>query len=280
MKSILITGGSGSFGQVFVPAILNAGAERVRIFSRGEHRQAEMRANYLKDERVGFFIGDVRDRDRLRRAMEGVDVVIHAAALKRIEVCEYDVTELVKTNINGPVNIIEAAIDAGVEKVVALSTDKACDPINAYGASKLLSEKLFLAANNSRGATSPVFSVCRYGNIWASNGSVVPRWCELIEKGGTSVPVTNPECTRFFMTIAQATDLVINTIKTMKGLVIPDLPAYRLGDLAEAMGVEMNIIGLPSWEKLHESMVSGESSDKARRMSVDELKEALKSISV
>lgn len=277
MKSVLITGGTGTFGQAFVSRALADGAERVCVYSRGEHRQAEMREAFSGDDRLRFFIGDVRDRRRLQRAMSGVDVVVHAAALKRIEVCEYDVTELVKTNINGSVNVIEAATDAGVAKVVALSTDKACDPVNAYGASKLLAERLFLAANNSRGAAGPVFSICRYGNIWGSNGSVVPRWRQLIKEGLNEVPVTDPECTRFYMTIEDATEFVIHTIKYMKRgrLSVPTLPAYRLGDLVEAMGVEMNIIGLPSFEKRHESMMNGNSSDKAQRMSVAELQEAL-----
>ncbi len=277
MKSVLITGGSGTFGQAFVSAVLANGIERVCIYSRGEHRQAEMRAKYSNDDRIRFFIGDIRDRDRLRRAMEGIEVVVHAAALKRIEVCEYDVTELVKTNIMGTINVIEAATDANVKKVVGLSTDKAVDPVNAYGASKLLVERMLLAANNARGAGGPIFAVCRYGNIWNSNGSVVPKWQSLIKDGATKVPVSSPSCTRFFMYITDAVSLVLNTIKTMQGgeLAIPNLPAYRLGDLTKAMGVGMDIIGLPDWEKLHESMESGSSSDQARRMSIDELREAL-----
>ena len=278
MKSILVIGGSGTFGQAFVPIALDAGAERIRIFSRGEHRQAEMREVHKDDERVGFFIGDVRDRDRLRRAMAGVDTVVHAAALKRIEVCEYDVTEMVKTNVGGAVNVIEAATDAGVEKVIALSTDKAENPVNAYGAGKLLAEKLFLAANNARGTHGPMFSCVRYGNVFASAGSVVPRWRALIAQGCGEVPVTDPDCTRFYMTPKQACDLVIRTARKMKGgeLEIPELPAYRLGDLAEAMGADMNIIGLPEWEKKHESMKPGETSENARRMTVKEIKAALK----
>lgn len=274
MRSVLVTGGTGTFGAAFIDAALDAGAERVRALSRGEHRQSELRARYASDPRVGFFVGDVRDRDRLTRAMEGCDVVVHAAALKRIEVSEYDPGELVKTNVCGSVNVIEAATDAGVEKVVALSTDKACDPVNAYGASKLLVERLFLAANNARGAHGPRFSVCRYGNIWGSNGSVVPRWRQILADGERRVPVTDPECTRFFMQIEDATALVLRTIETMRGgeISIPTLPAYRLGDLAAAMGAQMSIIGLPAWEKRHESMSATQSSEDARRMSVAELR--------
>ena len=280
MKSILIVGGSGTFGRAFIPVALDAGVERIRIFSRGEHRQAEMREKWGDDERVGWLIGCVRDKDRLRRAMDGCDVVVHAAALKRIEVCEYDVVEMVKTNVSGAVNVVEAATDAGVRKVVALSTDKACEPKNVYGVGKLLAERIFLSANNSRGAHGPIFACVRYGNIWASQGSVVPHWQMMIRRGHKKVPVTDPDATRFYMTSQQACELVINTIRTMKGgeLVIPELPAYRVGDLAQAMGMEMNIKGLPEWEKAHESMRPGETSEDARRMSVKELKAALEAV--
>lgn len=266
---VLITGGTGSFGQAFVRRII--GAERIVVYSRGEHAQANM-AREINHENLRFFIGDVRDRDRLRRAMDGCEVVVHAAALKRIEVGQYNPIEVKKTNIDGAVNVIEAATDAGVRKVIALSTDKAFQPVSPYGTSKAFAESLFLAANNSRGAKGPIFAVCRYGNVWGSNGSVVPKWLDVL-KQSDAVPVTDPECTRFYMTMDQAIDLVLNTIETMKGgeIAIPDLPAYRLGDLAEAMGAKMKVTGLPAWEKLHESMGPGNSSDKARRMSVGEL---------
>lgn len=255
--------------------MLRTGAERVCVFSRGEHRQAEMRAALGPDDRLRFFIGDVRDRDRLTRAMQGVDCVVHAAALKRIEVCEYDPIEVVKTNVGGAANVIAAATDAGVKKVVALSTDKACDPVNAYGASKLLAEKMFLAANNARGADGPLFAVTRYGNIAGSNGSVIPRWRAMLAAGATIVPVTDPSATRFWMTIQEAVALVADTIERMRGgeMVIPEsLPAYRLGDLAEAMGADMEVIGLPAFEKRHEAMRAGLTSDAAPRLSVDELR--------
>ena len=210
--------------------------------------------------------------------MEGVETVIHAAALKRVEVGEYDPLEVVKTNIGGAANVIEAAQDAGVRKVVALSTDKAESPTNLYGATKLVAEKLFLAANNATGRDGPRFAVCRYGNIWNSNGSVVPIWNKMMAEGRASVPLTDSGCTRFFMKITDAVELVQQTIDTMTGgeLVIPELPAYNLGDLVEAMGANAEVIGLPDYEKRHESLSAGKSSDKARRMTVNEIKEVLR----
>lgn len=210
--------------------------------------------------------------------MEGVETVVHAAALKRIEVGQYNPLEVKRTNIDGAANVIEAATDAGVRKVVALSTDKAYQPVSPYGTSKAFAESLFLAANNTKGVNGPVFAVCRYGNIWNSTGSVVPTWRKMIADGATSVPVTDPLCTRFFMTMDQAVSLVLDTVETMKGgeIAIPDLPAYRLYDLAEAMGADIEIKGLPAWEKRHESMDATRCSENARRMTVDELKEALR----
>src|SRR5882724_2846247 len=282
MRSLLITGGSGAFGTACAKRMLVTAPlpHRIVIFSRGEHRQADMARELAPlddpDQRLRFFIGDVRDRDRLRRAMEGIEVVIHAAALKRIEVGAYNPLEVKRTNIDGAANVIEAATDAGVKRVVALSSDKAFEPVSPYGTSKAFAESLFLAANNTRGFHGPHFAVVRYGNVWASTGSVVPTWRKILETSDT-VPVTDPECTRFFMRMREAVDLVWDTARTMEGgeLRIPTLPAYRLGDLAEAMGAEMNVLGLPAYEKLHESMGPGNSSDKARRMTVAELKTIL-----
>lgn len=284
MKSILITGGSGAFGTAFVKCLLSLSdvlPTRIVVFSRSEHRQAEMRReleaiNDTAPSRMRYFIGDVRDRDRLRRAMEDVEIVIHAAALKRIEVGAYNPLEVKKTNIDGAANVIEAATDAGVRRVVALSTDKAYQPISPYGTSKAFAESLFLAANNTRGWHGPVFAVVRYGNVWGSTGSVVPTWRKMLQTTDV-VPVTDPECTRFFMTMDEAVKLVWDTAMTMVGgeVVIPKLPAYRLGDLAEAMGANMSVIGLPAFEKRHESMGPGNSSDCARRMTMQELREAL-----
>jgi UDP-N-acetylglucosamine 4,6-dehydratase len=272
--SILITGGTGSFGQAFVRRLLADDVTgRICIFSRGEHAQADMRARFNDNPRLRFFIGDVRDRDRLRRAMEGVETVVHAAALKRIEVGHYNPAEMVKTNVMGAINVIEAAQDASVGRVLALSTDKAFQPVSAYGHSKALAECLMLAAN---GGSGPALAVVRYGNIAGSAGSVIPKWRGLLQ-GGDIVQVTDPDCTRFWMTIGEAVDLVLRTLGHMGGgeLVVPDLPAYRLGDLAVAMGAEMNVVGLGGWEKRHESLKAGNASDQARRMTVDELRAGL-----
>jgi UDP-N-acetylglucosamine 4,6-dehydratase/5-epimerase len=283
MRSALITGGSGFFGTAFVRYLLamKGGPSRIVVYSRSEHRQADMARELLPldpDGRLRFLIGDVRDKDRLRRAMEDVEVVIHAAALKRIEVGAYNPLEVKKTNIDGAANVIEAATDAHVNRVVGLSSDKAFRAVSPYGTSKAFAENLFLAANDTRGKHGPIFAVVRYGNIFASAGSVVPTWRKMLAEGADTVPVTDPDCTRFFMTIDEAVNLVMTTAEIMRGgeIMIPTLPAYRLGDLAEAMGAKMRIIGLPTYEKQSESMAEGNSSDKARRMSVDELRKALK----
>lgn len=281
MKSVFVSGGSGSFGQAFVRHLLTHTnpPDRIVVFSRSEHEQAAMAQELAPldppqhgNPKLRFFIGDVRDRDRLRRAMDGIEVVVHAAALKRIEVGAYNPTEMVKTNILGTMNVIEAATDAGVKKVVGLSSDKAWKPISPYGQSKALAETLLLSANNTRGANGPIFAVTRYGNVAGSAGSVIPKWRDLLKWGGT-VPVSDPDCTRFWMHMGEAVELVLHTIETMKGgeLAIPTLPAYRLGDLAEAMGADMDVRGLPSFEKRHEGMCDGNTSDVARRMTKDEL---------
>lgn len=274
MNSCLILGATGSFGQAFARHLLkDSFIERIGILSRGELAQADMAAE-MKDSRMRFFIGDVRDRVRLRRAMEGMDVVVHAAALKRIEVGYYNPTEMVATNIGGAINVIEAAMDSGVEKCVLLSTDKAYQPISPYGQSKALAETLF--RNAYQGHTC--FAVTRYGNVWKSRGSVVPRWQALLRSGSDTVPVTDPDATRFFMTMQEAIELVLDTIETMAGgelNIPPHLPAYRLADLAEAMGAKMKVIGMPEWEKKHEGLRDGQTSDIARRMTVAELREAL-----
>src|SRR5512138_1196955 len=269
MKSILITGGSGAFGQAFTERLLSDGlAPRVCIYSRSEFKQFEMRQRLKNDPRLRFMIGDVRDRPRLRRAMQEIDVVVHAAALKRIEVGIYNCDEMIKTNVDGSLNVVEAARDAMVSKVVLLSTDKAFSPVSAYGATKLLAETLFLSANENSGRHGPRFAVCRYGNVWGSTGSVGPIWSRMLEDGETHVPVTDPDATRFFMRMDQAVDLVLQTINTMRGgeIEIPKLPAYRLGDLAQAMGAKMIVLGMPEYEKAHESMSEGNCSMDAPRM--------------
>ena len=278
---ILITGGAGFFGKAFTKHALKQEGVTVCIYSRNEFNQFQMRQEFNDDERLRFFIGDVRDRDRLRRAMEGCDVVIAAAALKRIEVGAYNPTEMTKTNVIGTMNTVEAAMDAGISKVVYLSSDKAFEPVSPYGHSKAMAESIILSANNMRGSIGPLFCVTRYGNVSGSTGSVIPIWRKMIAEGITRVPVSDPECTRFWMHADEAVALVIKALHEMKGgdMFIPDwLPAYRLGDLAEAMGVEMDIRGIGLYEKRHESMDHGLSSDKARRMTVDEIREALKNV--
>lgn len=278
MRSILISGGTGAFGQAFTERLLNDGlASRICIYSRGEYNQYLMRKKFKDDKRLRFMIGDVRDRWRLTRAMEEVDTVIHAAALKRIEVGFYNPIEMVRTNVDGAINIVEAAHDAGVSKVVALSSDKAFQPVSPYGQSKALAESIFLAANGASGRHGPRFAVTRYGNVFRSTGSIVPIWEAMAEDGADVVPITDPEVTRFFMRMDEAVDLVLDTAESMKGgeIAIPTLPAFRLGDLAEAMGLKTIKIGLPTYEKLHESMAEGNSSDKARRMTIEELRAEL-----
>lgn len=273
--NILITGGTGSFGQAFIKKLLNDGSpRRIVVYSRNEHSQAEMREKFNSDK-LRFFIGDVRDRDRLRRALDGVEIVIHAAALKRIEVGAYDPIEMVKTNVIGTMNLIEAAIDAKVKRVVGLSSDKAWQPISPYGQTKALAESLLLNANNMTGSKVPRFTVTRYGNVAGSRGSVIPRWKAMKSAGQTVVPVTDPDCTRFWMRMDEAVDLVTRAIWSTEQMLIPTLPAYRLGDLAEVLGVRMDVKGLPAWEKKHEGMDFGNTSDAARRMNQVELAEAV-----
>lgn len=279
MNSVLITGGAGAWGQAFTRWLLaSTDCSRIVIFSRNEfnqHLMAESLAEHK--DRLRFMIGDVRDRDRLTRAMRGIEAVVHAAALKRIEVGHYNPDEVIKTNVHGSENVVNAALDAGVKKAILLSSDKAFQPVSPYGTTKLAAESLFINANNMRGQDGTIFSVCRYGNVWGSTGSVAPKWKAMIAQGTKRVPVTDPECTRFFMRMSEAIELVLKTYRTMEGgeVNIPDLPAYRLSDLAYAMGVEMQIIGLPKWEKRHESMSEHRRSDNARRMTIRELQEAV-----
>lgn len=289
---VLITGGTGTFGAAMLAQLVSTTDHQVVIYSRDEVKQYRMLEGLFpkERERVRMFIGDVRDYQRLVRAFHGVDIVLHAAALKRIEVGHYNPMEMVKTNVLGTMNVVEAAQDAGVKRVVALSTDKAFQPVSPYGCSKAMAESLVLAANNTVGADGPIFSVTRYGNVAGSTGSVIPIWRELIKRGHP-IKVTDPECTRFWMDIEEATNLVWDTAlpqgkeawsgQLEGGLVIPPhLPAYRIMDLAIAMTdngklADIQITSLPKWEKLHESMDHGYSSDTARRMDIDELKQRL-----
>lgn len=314
-NSLLITGGAGYFGRTIVRHALEAGMyDRICIFSRGEAAQAAMRADFGETDlkRLRWFIGDVRDEARLIKAMHGVEDVVHAAALKRVEVGEYNPDEMVKTNVLGAMNVIRAAEVNGVRRLVALSSDKACAPLNTYGASKLLAEKLFLAAGVIRREIGPIITVVRYGNVSGSTGSVIPIWRQALKQNQPLV-ITDPDCTRFWMDVQDAVGLVLWALTYGVGgeLVVPNLPAYRLGDLLQAMtDIAPLNVGLRPGEKVDEVMISpdeatgfglasgdadywvkgglknvtgnsierGLSSRTARRMSVDELRVRLEKV--
>ena len=258
-KSIVITGGTGSFGKAFIKyALDNLEPSRIAVLSRDELKQYEFRNEIKDDPRVRWFIGDVRDRDRLMRAFHGVDVVIHAAAMKQVDTAEYNPFECIATNVLGAENVINACIDSGVERVVALSTDKASSPINLYGASKLCSDKLFVAGNHYSGAGKTRFSVVRYGNVVGSRGSVVPLFKRLGESG--RLPITDTRMTRFWITLPQAVEFVVKSFDRMSGgeIFVPRIPSTTILDLAEAIvpGAEIEVIGIRPGEKLHEEMIS------------------------
>ncbi|OCL27631.1 UDP-N-acetylglucosamine 4,6-dehydratase (inverting) [Orenia metallireducens] len=258
-KTLLVTGGTGSFGKKFTEIILERyNVKKIIIFSRGELKQAEMRAEFGNNPKLRFFIGDVRDKDRLYRAFEDVDIVIHAAALKRVPECEYNPFEAIKTNVIGAENIINASIDKGVEKVVALSTDKACNPINLYGATKLCSDKLFISGNAYAGQKDTRFSVVRYGNVMGSRGSVIPFFKKMKETG--LLPITDNRMTRFWITLEDAVDMVLLALDKMEGgeIFVPKIPSMRITDLATAIAPEckQEIVGIRPGEKLYESLIS------------------------
>ena len=269
-KVILVTGGTGSFGNRFVEYVLeNYNPKKIIIYSRDEFKQFNMqnKMNRLypdKASKLRFFIGDVRDKDRLYRAFEGVDYVIHAAAMKQVPACEYNPNEAIKTNIHGAQNIIDAALDCGVKKVVALSTDKAVNPVNLYGGTKLVSDKLFIAANAYSGFKDISFSIVRYGNVAGSRGSVIPFFKELIEKGETRLPITDYRMTRFWISLDEGVKLVIYALQEAKGgeTFISKIPSFKITDLAQAMlpGCEMPEVGIREGEKLHEIMITAEDS--------------------
>lgn len=266
-KSILITGGTGSLGKKIVETLLSDKNyneyERIIIYSRDELKQFEMRKNpKFNDSRIRYFIGDVRDKERLSRAFDGVNEIIHTAALKQVPACEYNPLEAVKTNIMGAANIIDVAIDRNIEKVVALSTDKACAPINIYGATKLCSDKLFIAGNNYSGKHPTRFSVVRYGNVAGSRGSVIPYFKQLINEGAKEIPVTDKRMTRFWLKIEEGCELVLTALKKMQGgeLFVKKIPSMRITDLAEAMAPHLPIkeVGIRPGEKIHEMMITQE----------------------
>lgn len=262
--TVLITGGTGSFGKVFCRVVLDAYPyiKRLIVFSRDELKQFEMAQQFQHHPKLRFFIGDVRDKERLYRAMDGVDFVVHAAALKQVPAAEYNPIEAIKTNINGAENVINAAIDRGVRKVIALSTDKACNPINLYGATKLCSDKLFIAGNAYAGSKKTRFSVVRYGNVVGSRGSVVPFFIKCREQG--LIPITDARMTRFWITLEQGVDFVLKNFRRMRGgeLYVPKIPSMNIMDLAEAIapGCKTEIVGIRPGEKLHEYMISTDDS--------------------
>ena len=263
-KSILITGGTGSFGKQCVETLLkHHQPKKIIVYSRDELKQYEM-AQKFDSPIMRYFIGDVRDEQRLGMAMREVDYVIHAAALKHIPVAEYNPMECIKTNINGADNVINVALEQGVEKVIALSTDKAVNPINLYGATKLAADKLFVAANNIVGDRRTRFSVVRYGNVLGSRGSVVPFFQQLIQEGATEIPITDPRMTRFWITLNQGIDFVLKNFTRMQGgeIFVPKIPSMTMTDMAEALapGVPHKIVGIRPGEKLHEVMCPVESS--------------------
>ncbi|MCW2900552.1 MAG: polysaccharide biosynthesis protein CapD [Streptosporangiaceae bacterium] len=269
-SSILITGGTGSFGKAFVSRVLrDFDPRRVVVFSRDELKQYELRQVFGDDPRLRWFIGDIRDRDRLRRAMHGIDHVVHAAALKQVDTAEYNPFEYVQTNVSGSQNVIEAAIDCGVRKVVALSTDKASSPINLYGATKLVADKLFVSANHYAAHHETRLSVVRYGNVMGSRGSVIPFFARLAAEG-RSLPITDKRMTRFWITLDQAVGFVLDSFGLMHGgeLYVPRIPSMRIVDLAQAVAPDSPVheIGIRPGEKLHEEMIAPDDSHRTVRL--------------
>jgi len=262
-STILVTGGTGSFGQHFVPMTLaRYNPRKIIIYSRDEMKQWDMAKKFQGDERVRFFIGDVRDRERMYRALDGVDYVVHAAATKIVPTAEYNPFECVKTNINGAMNVSDACIDKGVKRVVALSTDKASSPVNLYGATKLASDKLFVAGNSYAGADGCKFSVVRYGNVMGSRGSVIPFFLSIRDKG--TLPITDARMTRFMITLEQGVELVWHAFEDMEGgeIYVKKIPSMKVTDIAAAVApsAAQDIVGIRPGEKLHEQMISAEDS--------------------
>ena len=262
--SVLITGGTGSLGKSLVSYLLNeTKVRRIAIFSRDELKQHDLRIHFKDDPRLRWFLGDIRDLERLKRALHGVDFVIHTAALKQVDTGEYNPMEFIKTNVLGSQNVIDASIDAGVKRVVALSTDKASSPINLYGATKLTADKLFVAANNYSHAYGTAFSVVRYGNVMGSRGSVIPFFKNLAEQG-KPLPITDLRMTRFWISIEDAVKFVIESLEMMTGgeLYVPKIPSMKIIDLAHAVSADSKLeeIGMRPGEKLHEEMISADDS--------------------
>jgi UDP-N-acetylglucosamine 4,6-dehydratase len=265
--SVLVTGGTGSFGKQFIAMLLRHGnPRRLIVFSRDEFKQYDMQAHMTPEhlQRLRFFIGDVRDAERLEMAMRGVDFVVHAAALKHVPAAEYNPIECIRTNVNGAENVVRAALHTGVKKVLALSTDKAANPINLYGASKLASDKIFIAANNLAGAGGTKFSVVRYGNVVGSRGSVIPFFQKLVAEGADHLPITDPRMTRFWITLPQGVEFVLSSMAMMQGgeIFVPKIPSMRITDLAKVMAPKLpiRVVGIRPGEKLHEVMITEDDS--------------------
>jgi UDP-N-acetylglucosamine 4,6-dehydratase/5-epimerase len=273
-KTILVTGGTGSFGKQFCRTVLEQyKPKKLIVFSRDELKQFEManHPDFQDQPAVRFFIGDVRDRQRLEMAFRGVDVVIHAAALKHVPVAEYNPFECIQTNVHGAENVVTAAINSGVSKVIALSTDKAASPINLYGASKLASDKIFVAARNLAGIDGPQFGVVRYGNVVGSRGSVIPFFQNLLENGATSLPITDARMTRFWITLQHGVDFVLSSMSMTQGgeIFVPKIPSMKMVDLAQVMApnIATRIVGIRPGEKLHEAMITEEDARNALELS-------------
>lgn len=265
-KIVLVTGGAGSFGQKFVQTVLkDQNPKSIRVFDNREHAMVQMERD-LNDERLRFFVGDVRDKDRLERAMSDVDVVIHAAALKHVPICEYNPIEAIRTNIDGAINVIDAAINAGVQKVINISTDKAVQPVNLYGATKMVAEKLFVQANSYSAGKKTIFSCSRYGNVVGSSGSIIPLFKE--QKKSGEITITDENMTRFWLTLDEGVRFVLQCIENMKGgeIFVPKIPSMKIVDLAEAIAPEAKkkIIGVRPGEKIHEILLTEEESSHSK----------------
>ena len=280
-KTVLITGGTGSMGSAFAKYLIQYQPKKLIIFSRGWLAQKNMQDELGDLPFIRYFIGDVRDKDRLLRAFKDVDIVIHAAALKDLPTCEYNPTEAMQTNVIGTQNVIDACIDCGVSKSLLISTDKSVAPCNTYGATKALAERLWLNANKTAADNNIRFSVCRYGNVFGSSGSVYPVWKKMIEQGVEWLPVTDANMTRFHFLLSDVCRFVEDSIIKMQGgeLFIPRLPSIRIVDLAEAMNMPYNIIGIRPGEKIHEEMEPGyDSGSNPWFLSIDEIRETIKNI--
>lgn len=279
-KTILITGGTGSLGTAFAKRLIDIHPKKLIIFSRDWLKQKVLKDKLGNPDWVRWFIGDVRDKDRLIRAFKNVDIVIHAAAMKDIEACEYNPSETMETNVKGTQNVIDACIERKVEKCLFISTDKACNPINTYGTSKAMAEKLWLNANKYAADEDIGFSLCRYGNVVGSNGSVVPLFKKLIEQGVTELPVTDELMTRFWFPMNDAVALIVECLDNMNGgeTYIPNIPSIRITDLCKAMGKPYKIIGVRPGEKIHEELDIGYNSCENRFLTIAEIKESIKDV--